>query len=328
MDDFKFTSITDFLPKFLGSFSNTFDEKLGTLTVSFAKQGVVKQLLTEGEKYVMSASPVMSFSEQATYDVVNNLGSLAARFIFRPIEDSSYFYFTQMLNRDLPLHKQDQHKIYESCTVLSQVCKTVSSIGLIVLVFGQSYSRTLLTLYGGKVFVSSGLPVQLLRSHCLAIMLMAINGITECYTFATMTSGQLNSYNYLMVFFSISFLLLSYILTYIFGPVGFIISNCINMFARILHSIHFISGKYKDTSYRPLQGLYVGKIFIVTLVVAGIICKFSEDKLYDANMLAHLTVGVICFICVLCAWGYENRDLVRKTYKKVFRKGDEKHSKD
>ncbi|CAH2246753.1 jg8809 [Pararge aegeria aegeria] len=221
MDDFNFKSLKDFLPKYLGSFNATFNKKLNTLTLSFAKQGVVKQLLTEGEKYVMSASPVMTFAEQATYDVVNNLGSLAARFVFRPIEDSSYFYFTQMVSRDLPLYKQDQNKIQESCIVLSQVCKTVSSIGLIVLVFGLSYSRTLLVLYGGDAFVASGLPVQLLRSHCFAIVLMAINGITECYTFATMTSAQLNSYNYLMVFFSISFLLLSYGLTYVLGPTIF-----------------------------------------------------------------------------------------------------------
>lgn len=322
MDDFQFTSIKDFLPKYHGSLNSTFNTKLTTLTISFAKQGVVKQLLTEGEKYVMSASPVMTFKEQATYDVVNNLGSLAARFIFRPIEDSSYFYFTQMVSRDLPLHKQDQSKIQESCTVLSQVCKTVSSIGLIVLVFGQSYARTLLLLYGGEAFVAGGLSVQLLRSHCLAIVLLAINGVTECYTFATMTSAQLNSYNLLMVFFSISFLILSYVLTYIFGPVGFIISNCINMSARILHSIHFINEKYKNSGYKPLEGLLVGKIFLGTLFVAGCICKLSENKISIHSIILHIAIGAVCFCTVLLSWGYENRDLVTKMYKKVLNKGD------
>lgn len=328
MDDFQFTSVKDFFPKHLGSMNSTFNKKLTTLTISFAKQGVVKQLLTEGEKYVMSVSPVMTFSEQATYDVVNNLGSLAARFIFRPIEDSSYFYFTQMVSRELPLHKQDQLKIQESCSVLSQVCKTVTSIGLIVLVFGQSYSRTLLMLYGGEAFVASGLPVQLLRSHCLAIVLLAINGVTECYTFATMTSAQLNSYNYLMVFFSVSFLFLSYILTYILGPVGFIISNCINMFARIMHSIHFINNKYKGTDYRPLEGLYVGKVFILTLFAAGCICKLSENKLSHHSVITHIFIGAICFIFVICAWVYVNKDLVIKMYKKMFQKDDKKVSQD
>ncbi|XP_046965719.1 protein RFT1 homolog [Vanessa cardui] len=327
MDDFNFTSLRDFFPKYLGSVNSSFNKKLNTLTLSFAKQGVVKQVLTEGEKYVMSVSPVMTFTEQATYDVVNNLGSLAARFVFRPIEDSSYFYFTQMVSRDLPLCKQDQNKIQESCTVLSQVCKIVSSIGLVVLVFGLSYSRTLLTLYGGEVFVASGLPVQLLQSHCLAIVLMAINGITECYTFATMTSAQLNSYNYLMVFFSISFLILSYVLTYVLGPVGFIISNCINMFARIVHSVHFISNKTKDTDFRPLQGLYVGKYFLITLFIAGCICKFSENTFFYNSMVTHIAIGMICLICVLLSWGYENKHLIIKTYQK-FVKSEEKMATD
>lgn len=328
MDDFQFTSIKDFLPSWQGNVNSSFNKGLGTLTISFAKQGVVKQLLTEGEKYVMSLSPVMSFSQQATYDVVNNLGSLAARFIFRPIEDSSYFYFTQMVNRDLPLIQQDKHKIQESCVVLSQVCKTVCSIGLVVLVFGQSYARTLLLLYGGEAFVASGLPVQLLRSHCLAIVLLAINGVTECYTFATMTSVQLNSYNYVMVFFSISFLLLSYILTYIFGPVGFIVSNCVNMFARITHSIHFINNKYKDTEYKPLEGLYVGKKFLLTLFVAGVICKISENKLLHQSMFLHIAVGAFCLLIVLLSWGYENRELVLKMFTIVFKSNNQKSSID
>ncbi|KAG7308593.1 hypothetical protein JYU34_005812 [Plutella xylostella] len=328
MDDFHFTSLKDFLPKWLGSVNSTFSKKLSSLTVSFAKQGVVKQLLTEGEKYVMSVSPVMSFSEQATYDVVNNLGSLAARFIFRPIEDSSYFYFTQMVSRDLPLHKQDQNKIQESCHVLSQICKTVTSIGLVVLVFGQSYAKTLLLLYGGETFVASGLPVQLLRSHCLAIVLLAINGITECYAFATMTSTQLNSYNYLMVLFSISFLLLSYGLTYVFGPVGFIVSNCINMFARILHSIHFIDAKCRDTGYKPLDGLHVGKIFLLTLFTAGILCKVSENKLLSTSIILHIAIGAVLFFLVILSWVYENKELVIKMYNKFASKDETKVSKD
>lgn len=44
---------------------------------------------------------------KGTYEIVNNLGSLAARFIFRPIEESGYFYFTQMIKRDKPINDQN-----------------------------------------------------------------------------------------------------------------------------------------------------------------------------------------------------------------------------
>jgi len=42
------------------------------------------------------------------YDIVNNLGSLAARFIFQPIEESGYLFFSQLLTRGVPLSKQTQ----------------------------------------------------------------------------------------------------------------------------------------------------------------------------------------------------------------------------
>ena len=73
------------------------DAGLAQLTWGFFKQGVLKQLLTEGERYVMTVFSVLTFTEQGVYDVVNNLGSLAARFLFLPIEESSYFYFAQFL---------------------------------------------------------------------------------------------------------------------------------------------------------------------------------------------------------------------------------------
>lgn len=57
------------------------NKDLVILTVSFAKQSFVKQILTEGERYVMTISPVLTFSEQSMYDIVNNLGSLAARYV-------------------------------------------------------------------------------------------------------------------------------------------------------------------------------------------------------------------------------------------------------
>lgn len=112
---------------------------------------------------------------------------------------------------------------------------TVSTIGLMALVFGQSYSRLALQLYAGSDFVSTELPVTLLRWHSVAICFLALNGITEAYMFATNTSKDIDNYNYLMTIFSASFLLLSYTLTNTLGPVGFIVANCVNMFCRICY---------------------------------------------------------------------------------------------
>lgn len=70
----------------------------------------------------------------------------------------------------------------------------VVSIGLLVVVFGQAYSYTFLFIYGGHKLVETSLPVMLLRFHSFAVVLLAINGVTEGYVFATMNNKQLDRY--------------------------------------------------------------------------------------------------------------------------------------
>jgi len=73
---------------------------------SFLKQGLMKQLLTDGERYVMTFFNTLKFDQQGVYDIVNNLGSLAARFLFKPIETSAYFYFSQLVQREVSIETQ------------------------------------------------------------------------------------------------------------------------------------------------------------------------------------------------------------------------------
>lgn len=100
MSDFPFKSIFDFIPGVMENpvsvvnFEETtnnnvlylqekpLNTNLCLLSISFAKQCVMKQVLTEGERYVMTISPLLTFSEQSMYDIVNNLGSLAARWTY------------------------------------------------------------------------------------------------------------------------------------------------------------------------------------------------------------------------------------------------------
>lgn len=103
-------------------------------------------------------------------------------------------------------------------------------------------------------------------------------------------------YNYVMVLFSVSFLLISYLFTSFLGPVGFILANCVNMSARIIHryifylnlrnlhinvcyvgfSIHYIKTMYSDTKYKPLEGLNPDWVFVAALVLSYLFTKLSE----------------------------------------------------
>lgn len=45
---------------------------------------------------------------KGVYDIVNNLGSLVARFIFLPIEESFYVFFAKVLERGKNVKDQKQ----------------------------------------------------------------------------------------------------------------------------------------------------------------------------------------------------------------------------
>lgn len=202
-------------------------------------------------------------------------------------------------------------------TVLRQLCQVSTSLGLTIVVFGQAYSETLLYLYGGQVLTSDPLPTILLRCHCFNVFFLAVNGITECYAFATMSTVQLDRYNYILVVFSIVFLLISYVLTYVIGPVGFIIANSVNMLARITHSLYFIHGKYESTRHEPLRGLIPKPGFVVALVVSGVVMYISKGYFYEKtfmNIFGHVIVGGVCFLTTVIIWVWENKEISQRGY--------------
>ena len=77
------------------SYMKTLPTTSMSLLVLFFKQSGLKQLLTEGERYVLSLSSV-SMHDQGIYEIVNNLGSLFARFLFQPLEEGFYLYFSRV----------------------------------------------------------------------------------------------------------------------------------------------------------------------------------------------------------------------------------------
>jgi len=65
-------------------------------------------------------------------------------------------------------------------------------IGLILIVYGVPYSNTVLFLYGGSNLSESSVATQLLQANCVYIFFLAVNGVTEAFTFAAMTQDQMD----------------------------------------------------------------------------------------------------------------------------------------
>ncbi|XP_011674796.1 protein RFT1 homolog isoform X2 [Strongylocentrotus purpuratus] len=310
-DSFPIKAARDFFPRHLPDKPWTSPE-LARLTWSFFKQGFLKQLLTEGERYVMTLLNVLSFSGQGIYDAVNNLGALAARFIFLPIEESGYIFFSQTLKRGHSFKQQDKDSIQLASKVLQALLKFVVLVGSIILIFGFAYSYLLLDLYAGPVLSSPPGP-KLLRWFCVYVLLLAINGTTECFVFAAMSQQEVDRYNTKMLGFSIVFLTSSWYLTKTIGSVGFILANCLNMLARIIHSIYFITKFYSGSSIRPLRGLFPSVYVLITLAFSWLITTMSELKYRQktwSDRLTHIGIGGACLLGVLIVIVFTEAQLV------------------
>lgn len=303
------TSLWNIFPKLSTHF---LEWKDFVLTWSFLKQTLLKQFLTEGERYVMTFFNMLSLNKQGLYDTVNNLGSLAARFIFLPIEESGYLMFSQLVSRDQPPQKQ---KNFDACLdILANLMKMMTLMGLIVLTFGYSYSSLLLLLYGGPQ-LSTGLAPVLLRWHCFYVLLLALNGITECFKLSAMSPVQIDRYNQKMVFLSVLFLFAAYCLAKIVGSVGFILANCLNMGFRIIHSIYFIKNYFKLSISWFFHNVLPKPIVIVILLGSFLVTAYSEANLSNTSNiqsnLSHLSVGICCFGFLLFIIWCQERNLIK-----------------
>ncbi|XP_061785694.2 man(5)GlcNAc(2)-PP-dolichol translocation protein RFT1 [Nerophis lumbriciformis] len=280
------------------------DWTVARLTWSFFKQSFLKQILTEGERYVMTFLNVLSFGDQGVYDIVNNLGSMVARFVFLPIEESFYVFFAKVLERGRHVESQREEDVSVAAEVLECLLKLVLVLGLVIAVFGYAYSGLALDVYGGSM-LSSGAGPSLLRCYSCYVLLLAVNGVTECFVFAAMSQEEVDKYNVVMLALSVSFLFLSYMLTWWAGGVGFILANCLNMALRILHSVLYIHRYFLSSPWAPLRGLQPSPLLCLALAVSAGVTVVSE-RVFCCDggwllRLVHVGVGAVCLLLVLLA---------------------------
>ncbi|TGZ59519.1 hypothetical protein CRM22_009018 [Opisthorchis felineus] len=211
------------------------------LARSLFGQGLLKQLLTEGERYLISAFNLLSFTDQGIYDMVNNIGSIATRLLFLPMEESCHFVFNQCLVRNTPPNQQDPELLKSVFRIFRTVLRTCSLVAWIGVTFAQANSCLLLTVYVGRTLGENVLAVSLLRLYAAYVLLLAWNGSTEAFLNAAMSSHEVVKHNERLIIFSFVFLGANWLFVPWLGAHGFVVANCINMFSRIAYSCYYIN---------------------------------------------------------------------------------------
>ncbi|TPX34483.1 hypothetical protein SmJEL517_g02829 [Synchytrium microbalum] len=299
-------SVGKFLtPKKLES-NKYLDYNMLQLSFAFAMQSIIKHLLTEGDKIVLVG--MASADDMGVYAYVLNYGSLIARILFSPIEETMRNYFSKTLNTGT---SQQAKSIRSVISIVVLLLKTHIIIGMAFIFFGTTYSSALVSILGGRQWILTSAPLAF-AAFCLFVPFMGVNGITEGFMQSVASEKLLHAQTLQMIalwliFFASGWVFVGWMK---WGAVGLIFANMVNVGMRIYMSSAFIKGYIHDMSKKvddpSLERIWSLKTLVprnltfwVLCGVSWVITVWSEGNIGISSirhLIAHISVGVVCFV--------------------------------
>lgn len=221
---------------------HTFDSELLRLALTMTYQSVVKLLLTEGDKVILSwFSPLQ---DQGGYAIAVNYGSLIARIVFQPVEETSRIYFSKVLSSTpskLVTGAPDDANLRQAATVLISLLSVQCSMSVVLIIFGTAYMPIALPILLPPQYLSTSAP-KVLSAWVWYIPVLAFNGVLEAFFSSVATPRDLNKHSRWMAGFSVIYISATITLYALqLGDVSLVYANILNLSLRITYSAYFIS---------------------------------------------------------------------------------------
>ncbi len=229
---------------------------LFTLASTFYGQSLFKQLLTSGDQYLIAS--LTSLASQGAYALASNYGSLLARVLFQPLEESSRALFARLIpssptlsdgpgagsSSGEPLNATIGTK--QATSYLTRLLHAYLILGILAFSLGPPLSRPALALVAGSRWSQTEAPL-VLASYCYYIPLLALNGVLEAFVAAVATPAQLRTQSLWMVAFSILFASSGFVVLgqWNMGARGLVLANAVTMAGRIAWSFSFVQAEIK-----------------------------------------------------------------------------------
>ncbi|EWC46488.1 hypothetical protein DRE_04211 [Drechslerella stenobrocha 248] len=228
-------------------------------------QSVVKHLLTQGDSILVAW--FATTYDQGIYALAANYGSLIARLLFKPIEETSRNLLSKLLTvteavtakPNAPTPKGSDEPvpgdvgkpapkpadIAEALTILHLILRFYAIIATIIATIGPTLAPLALRKVAGARWADSP-AAHTLSLYCYYIPLLAVNGITEAFVQSVATPAQLRRQSGWMVVFSVVFAAASWVFVrrLEMGADGLVWANCVNMGMRIVWSVGFINAYF------------------------------------------------------------------------------------
>ena len=230
------------------------------------------------------------------------VGSLIARILFQPIEESLRTNLSQMLADPKPPSVKNAFILFRI------IFRLYFLFGLIILALGppllSSLAIPLLQMMIGKAFPAATL-LPILYAYLFYIPLMAVNGIFEAFVASVAGPQDLARQSRAMLVFSMLFLSSAWLFftKMEMGGEGLVWANCINMTARILWSARF--GRQwidawnvnlaRDEQLSPSRAFPRLQSVLVTFLV-GLGMRCEEPTKFNEALMRGIVAGITLVI--------------------------------
>ncbi|KAI3405973.2 RFT1 [Candida oxycetoniae] len=214
---------------------------------SFFVQMIFKQLLTEGDRFLISY--LCTIEEQGIYAIVTNYGSIIARLLFQPLEESTRLMLTKVINNGSSDGDTRSLKAsyFETFTYIKMICLFYFNLCLFIIFAGVTNGPFLLKflIRRGDNWSKSDI-YDLFLEYIAYIPFLAFNGIFEAIFTSAAKSDEVKRYSKFMTVMTISLLAVSYYLITILDLrlSGLIIANMLNMSLRMIYCFKAIAKYY------------------------------------------------------------------------------------
>ncbi|KAF9018130.1 Rft-1-domain-containing protein [Hymenopellis radicata] len=174
-----------------GKYPPFFDPQLLKLSATVTSQSLVKHFLTEGDKFILSwFSPL---EDQGGYAIALNYGSLVARILLQPLEETSRSLFSQLLSKN---------DLVTAATRLTSLLAIQIPISLLLPTFGPPYIGLASQILLPPKYLATSAP-RVLSAWLWYIPFLALNGQLEAFLASAADTSELNGQSTWMAIFSV-----------------------------------------------------------------------------------------------------------------------------
>lgn len=267
----------------------------------FSLQAVWKLVLAEGEKAALIA--VAAADEVGVYGLVASLGAAFARLVLQPFEEAAFVIFTRSVSSKSQSSKEKE--------VFNALLRVAIIFGSTAAFMGPHFSWLALRILYGERWANQHFASETLGFYAILILPLAVNGITEAFAHAVMSSSELSSSNIWLLVCSFVNVGGTLMLQRRLGPVALLVANALSMIVRITFTSSYIRKRFASQKANA-RLKFLSKTYLSALVIFSIVARLSDQALRRdpsaLGLLAHTGCGAIILAILLVTLYFYERD--------------------